>query len=407
MTTTGRCFSKPPGFIRDRDNGGTNVPGLAPGRASWLALRVAGNREFQAFCELYLVMEATRPRLLELDALRGLAALAVVLFHYTTRSSELFGQSSPLAFSVPWGDHGVDLFFVISGFVILMTLERTKSSLDFVVGRFARLYPAFWVAVGITFAVVTFASLPDWHVSPRDAVLNLTMVPSLLKAELVDGVYWSLQTELFFYAAMLALHKLGCWKRLVPTLAVWLLVATLVQGTLSLGADQSPLGGVLTKLLTLLSLDYIHLFAIGMVLYQMYAARRVNVAGALIILACIAWRGLFDPEWDGAVVVATVTAIMAIALRGHNWLQLKPLVLLGSISYSLYLLHQNIGYVILRELAQRGVEAHLCVLIAIGLSVFLATLLTTFVERPALRAIKQAYEHRKVSRRHENTSPAT
>lgn len=55
------------------------------------------------------------PRILELDALRGLAALAVVLFHYTTRYDQLFGYSEPLAVNVSWGHYGVDLFFMISG----------------------------------------------------------------------------------------------------------------------------------------------------------------------------------------------------------------------------------------------------------------------------------------------------
>lgn len=351
-------------------------------------------------------MESARPRLLELDALRGLAALAVVLFHYTTRYDQLFGRAVPLGFSLPWGDHGVDLFFVISGFVILMTLERATSSLDFIVGRCARLYPAFWVAVGLTFTIVTCATLPDWQVTPRDALLNLSMLPSLLKAELVDGVYWSLQTELFFYVAMLALHQAGWLKRLPLTLFLWLLVATAVQGALALGADQSRFSGLLTKLLTLLSLDYLHLFAIGMVLYRMYQQQRVRWSGALLIAACILWRGLFDPDTNGALIVLLVTAIMALALRGQAWLRTRPLVFLGSISYSLYLLHQNIGYVVIRELTLCGIDPRLSLLAALVTSLPLATLLTYLIERPALRAIKQAYHRWSLAETKSATSSA-
>ena len=64
-------------------------------------------------------------RLVEVDALRGLAALAVVLFHYTTRFTELFAPNPPPTFSFPDGHYGVNLFFIISGFVIFMTLEKT------------------------------------------------------------------------------------------------------------------------------------------------------------------------------------------------------------------------------------------------------------------------------------------
>ena len=82
-------------------------------------------------------------RVLELDALRGLAALAVVFYHYTTRFDQLFGHTFPLPWSVSWGHYGVDLFFMLSGFVILMTLERTSDSWKFAWGRFSRLYPAY------------------------------------------------------------------------------------------------------------------------------------------------------------------------------------------------------------------------------------------------------------------------
>ena len=72
-------------------------------------------------------------RVVELDALRGLAALAVVAFHYTTLYGELYGHSGPPPLSFGFGNYGVHLFFLISGFVIFMTLERTRSAMDFVV----------------------------------------------------------------------------------------------------------------------------------------------------------------------------------------------------------------------------------------------------------------------------------
>jgi peptidoglycan/LPS O-acetylase OafA/YrhL len=94
-------------------------------------------------------------RLFELDVLRGIAALGVVMYHYTTHYDELYGHSQKVLIYFPFGQYGVELFFIISGFVIFMSLERTKSSLDFIVGRFSRLYPAYWTAVILTFTIVT------------------------------------------------------------------------------------------------------------------------------------------------------------------------------------------------------------------------------------------------------------
>ena len=103
-------------------------------------------------------------RIIELDALRGLAAMSVVLFHFTTRYEELFGRANPLPLNFGWGDFGVDLFFMLSGFVILMTLERTSHSLKFAWGRFTRLYPAYWAAVALTFGAVAVFGLAGQEV---------------------------------------------------------------------------------------------------------------------------------------------------------------------------------------------------------------------------------------------------
>ena len=102
---------------------------------------------------------AVRQRLNQLDALRGLAAMAVVLFHFSTRFSELYPQAAPQAWSVPLGYVGVNLFFIISGFVIFMTVERTARPADFVVSRISRLYPAYWVAIILTFCITHDAGL--------------------------------------------------------------------------------------------------------------------------------------------------------------------------------------------------------------------------------------------------------
>src|SRR2546430_2652712 len=93
-----------------------------------------------------------KPRFAELDLLRGVAALWVVLFHYTTQYSRLYvpDRRDLLGFEFPDGTLGVYLFFMISGFVIFMTLHRSERPLDFVVSRFARLYPAYWAGIVLT-----------------------------------------------------------------------------------------------------------------------------------------------------------------------------------------------------------------------------------------------------------------
>ena len=138
-------------------------------------------------------------RLLELDALRGIAALMVVFYHYFYHYNEMYGhQSIPVSWSFV-GRLGVALFFIISGFVIFWTLSRTERPLNFIVSRFSRLYPVYWFAIALSFVAVLCFGLPGREVSLRDAALNTLMFHEYLDVPHVDGVYWSLTVELSFY----------------------------------------------------------------------------------------------------------------------------------------------------------------------------------------------------------------
>ncbi len=94
-----------------------------------------------------------RRRFEELDVLRGVATVAVVVFHYSGQATRYF-TGFPFHFKL--GEHGVQLFFGISGFVIFMTLEKTQRLRDFVVSRFSRLYPAYWTTLAILVAATLF-----------------------------------------------------------------------------------------------------------------------------------------------------------------------------------------------------------------------------------------------------------
>ncbi|HMC14225.1 MAG TPA: acyltransferase, partial [Albitalea sp.] len=154
-------------------------------------------------------------RLVEIDALRGVAALAVVLFHVTTRFGELYQPATQPLVSFPGGQYGVNLFFIISGFVIFMTLERTRRTSDFVVSRFSRLFPAYWVAIAMTFAITHWLGLPGKLVDGGSALGNMLMLHGLLlRVPHVDGVYWTLEVELLFYCGMLLLYRLNRLDRI-------------------------------------------------------------------------------------------------------------------------------------------------------------------------------------------------
>src|SRR5262245_38534140 len=98
-------------------------------------------------------------RLNHLDGLRGVAAFWVMLYHYSENYGRCFGHPKDLGWTVPFGNYAFLLFFMISGFVILMTVDRMETVGKFAWARCARLYPVYWVALLITFSAVTLSGM--------------------------------------------------------------------------------------------------------------------------------------------------------------------------------------------------------------------------------------------------------
>ncbi len=138
-------------------------------------------------------------RILELDALRALAAINLVLFHYTHVYAVKFGYSSPLGFEWPYGAYGVEMFFILSGFVNSMSLLRRGQPADFVAARLIRIVPFFMMAIVANVFILRLAPMYE-TVSTGQFLANLTLIPRILGHECVDPVMWTLQIEMMFYA---------------------------------------------------------------------------------------------------------------------------------------------------------------------------------------------------------------
>lgn len=327
-------------------------------------------------------------RIADLDALRGLAALAVVLFHYTTRYGELYGHHGALPFALPCGHFGVQLFFGISGFVIFMTLERTRTLADFAVSRFSRLYPAYWAAMLLTGGIVLAAGMHEVALSPPEFAANATMLQSFASLPSVDGVYWTLSVELAFYAAMALLWRLRLLGRIEPLLIGWMSLHWVWTFAPRLvGAEPSWLLGAL------LIQQYIPFFAIGIAAYRLRNGGDRRWPAAAIAAAFVTVAACDGPVYL-AVAAISAAILLAVALRGLPPLRFPPLVWLGAISYSLYLLHQYIGFALLGRLEGAGLAPGSAILVTLAALLLLASAVTLTVERPALKAIRRRWRAR-------------
>jgi peptidoglycan/LPS O-acetylase OafA/YrhL len=343
-------------------------------------IRLRSHRTANAWYGGRLMLDTPRPRerIPGVDILRGFAAMAVLAFHFTTRFGIVFGHPTALPFSVPWGVHGVELFFVISGFAIELSLESRGTASEFLVSRALRLYPTFWVALAITFVVVGVFGLPERVVSSRDALLNLSMIPGSLGAQAVDAVYWTLEREIRFYGLILLLLVLGLRRYSVHALLGTVAVQTI--GALSHSVPH--------WVSDVLNAHWAHLFACGALIARFRRSPRWTTLGLLAVC-------LVSSRLVGAVPFAYgsgAVALVWIATRPVVRAWMRPLIFLGKISYPLYLSHQYIGYVVMRALYQRGAPPSVAIASAGVVGVAIATALHFFIERPCQELQRQSLQ---------------
>jgi peptidoglycan/LPS O-acetylase OafA/YrhL len=152
----------------------------------------------------------------EIDFLRFVAVTSVVIFHFTARRHELLPYGY-LVKGPPWnlGWVGVNLFFIISGYVVLHTLSKSYNARDFILKRVTRIYPSLWLILPIVFLGQYF--IPHSIFKDRSSLANLlgsmTLVPpSLLNLQNIINfdwltlVLWTLKIEMIFYILYFMLY---------------------------------------------------------------------------------------------------------------------------------------------------------------------------------------------------------
>ncbi|SCW52665.1 Peptidoglycan/LPS O-acetylase OafA/YrhL, contains acyltransferase and SGNH-hydrolase domains [Sphingobium faniae] len=318
-----------------------------------------------------------RTRLSELDALRGIGALCVLIFHYSTRFHELFPQAKHVPFSFPGGNYRVLLFFCISGFAIFFTLDRIRTVPDFVVNRVARLYPAYLVAMLLTLSIEYLAQATQLLVGPLAIAANFTMLQGFAFLPEVDGAYWTLTVEIAFYFCMILIWKWFGIGRLEPVLAAWLVLRWLFH----VWPDMPE------RMVMLFVLRYTPFFVIGMLAYRIWAGQRTwrqqTLYAALALLSVATME-----TWDVTVVAAILMVAFAAMIVGRlRFVALRPLVWIGGISYSFYLIHQHVGFVVMLRMADAGYSPWIGFATAFLVALFLGTAINRLVERPAGEAI--------------------
>lgn len=298
-------------------------------------------------------------RLRALDGLRLLAALAVCLYHYAGRggevthswgrpAAELFPHLSRVAV---YGNFGVQLFFVISGFVICMS-SWGRTVEEFFRSRVARLYPAYWAAIVlVTAASVAMPSVVR-QLRPDEILVNLTMLQQPVGARRVLGVCWTLWVELRFYVlfALLVVWRGITRRRVVVFCCLWTVAAVLAAGARLPLLDEIVMSEYAPYFIGGLALYLIHRHGGDALLWGI-------VTMSWLLAQYLTTEGLWSwyrvpggdfPHRDPYVVMGIVTlsfaAVAVVALGRPRRADWRWLSVAGALTYPFYLVHEHLGW---------------------------------------------------------------
>jgi peptidoglycan/LPS O-acetylase OafA/YrhL len=333
-----------------------------------------------------------KDRVNEIDLLRFIAALAVLFFHYAFRGYAADGLTTlPYPMLAPvakYGYLGVELFFMISGFVILMTASG-GSLRAFIVSRFVRLYPAFWACCTITFLCILAIGGTRYSATLNDYFINMTMLADFVGVQSMDGAYWSLAVEIRFYVLVALVLLIGQMRHAQTILIGWLVltVASLVLGKFRflLIADYSPffIGGA----------AFFLVWSKGMSLTR---AALLLGSWALAVYESVARLSDFEKNFNdtvnpvavGAVVTVFFAVMLLISLRRTGTFAQRRWVLAGALTYPLYLLHQYIGFMIFNT-AHPLLNVHVVFWGTVLLVLAMAYAVHVLIEKPLSGPLKQ------------------
>lgn len=310
----------------------------------------------------------SKPHYWELDYIRFFAAFCVMALHYWIRGFAKNDNISPFHF--PNAGHivqyyylAVNLFFMISGFVIFMSIDkidlsatknnrdRFKDSINFLRSRALRLYPAFWFCCTLTFVSVKLFTPDLIPLSFARYIANLTLLNGAINIGDIDGPYWTLWVEIKFYLLIGLAIATGVIRHPIA------LISALTCISISNYQIESNI------INSIFFTSYLPYFCAGATF--LLIKRKVLKYGAIPLLIANFYAGFqYDAirlaekeihygfpflKQDLIIYLTSFFAIMLmIGKIGQNRYP-RIATAAGAISYPLYLIHNNVGMIVFNK----------------------------------------------------------
>jgi peptidoglycan/LPS O-acetylase OafA/YrhL len=279
---------------------------------------------------------------------------------------------------------------MISGFVILMSAQGRSPS-EFVASRVVRLYPTYWFAVLFTALVMYLYGGSRYPIGVWQVLINLSMLQSFFGIPDVDGVYWTLARELVFYFWVWVLLLMSGIERFSFWAAIFLSIATLAvlvkfPGSQSIFLTDYSCYFVGGAAFYLLHKDGYSPGTLILILWSM-ALAAVN-----LILNTRMYTHYFNTHFSLWVAISALVLfyLFFFSITNGLWIRFtsKHAVTLGTLTYPLYLLHENIGFIVFNHMSE-FMNKYILVISMMTTAIMFSYVVVRWVEKPLKPGFKR------------------
>lgn len=328
------------------------------------------------------MLSKNKERIENIDLLRGVAIVFIVLYHYTAHYSPdyLFRSDNWTSGISKHLWVGVDIFFILSGYCIAMTIFQSQNYIEFLMRRFARIYPAYVFCALITLIFYSLFDLPGREVDWYTGFMNLifaNFVPGL-NFKYIDGVYWMLIVELKFYIFFGIIYFF--FKDLNKSIITWVIFSIFLNIVILFDDN-------IVRTITSIS-PHANWFLVGLIIFSLKEKKLLMYfLTILFVISNIIVNERFNGyELPFILIVFLIWLVLKLKLN----FRLSLISKIGLISFSWYLLHNSIGIIIIREINKLGAE-NLSVIIAIISTLLMAICSFKFIETPMKKIVVSWY----------------
>jgi peptidoglycan/LPS O-acetylase OafA/YrhL len=325
-----------------------------------------------------------------IDAIRGIAACSVMFQHSLYASGLLGNTKDLLAGIIPsfleLGETGVVAFFLVSGFVIPLSLEKTANFKLFWLHRALRIYPLYIVIFFATFAVQAGGDIHSVKAFLVNFTSHLFFVQEYVKQEDFVGGSWTLSLEVVWYIAISGLFLVSLNKKTTMLVCLSVLVSVLADLCCAFGLHV-PTGRLSMLLCCVLGLvcyrrskDELSVQTFTLFCAILVSTIAINLLAGLQLFPSSHPTSTFQSSIDSWALAAVIFFVPFFTRKSMIWAHPAG-AFLGRISYSVYLLHPILLYVLLQTQI-RGVPM---IGITFAITIALAILTYKFIESPAIR----------------------